>query len=76
MEALAPLISCIKIPPSPWPALKGTNDEEGEDSLEDVVEVEGVPLPHPLLHHGVVDVVVSVHDVVALGHNSIGKNST
>ena len=56
---------------SPWPALEGADDEEGEDSLEDVVKVPGVALPRPLLHDGVVDVVVGVDDVVALG----GANS-
>ena len=53
-------------PSSPWPALKGADDEEREHALEDVVKVPGVALPHPLLDDGVVDVVVGVDDVVAL----------
>ena len=51
---------------APGPALERADDEQREDALEDVVEVERVALPHPLLHHGVIDVVVRVHDVVAL----------
>ena len=42
----------------PRPALKGADDEEREHGMEDVVVMEGGPLPGPLLHHRQIDVAV------------------
>ncbi len=35
---------------SPWPALEGGDDEEGEHGVQDVVVVKARPLPHPLFN--------------------------
>ena len=51
---------------SPWPPLEGRHDEEREHGLGDVVVVEGVPVPDPLLHDRVVEVAVLVDDELAL----------
>ncbi len=35
---------------SPWPALEGGDDKEGEHGVQDVVVVKARPLPHPLFN--------------------------
>ncbi len=46
------------------PALEGGHDEEGQHGASHVVVVEVIALPHALLHHRVVEVVVAINHVV------------
>ena len=50
----------------PRPTFEGGDDKESEHGVEDVVIVEGTPLPEPLLKDWLVDVAVSEWDVFPL----------